>query len=352
MTLKKNRSRASFDETTPQEVHFPSISCRIPALLHPEAAGLDDHIIAWARHADLIRDGLATAHFHRAGFGRFAAAVYPRADRVELVAEWQLYNWIVDDQLDEGHVARTTAQRLRTAAELCAQLDPDLDAPAPAGPLAAALADLWERTAKPLSHAWRARFAAHYRDFLAFTILPHTEPARIARQSLADFQRRRRLNSGCEMSFDLIEPANSTELPPAVAASDAYRAVRDAANDVISWTNDIYSVRKEIARGDHDHLAAVLRRLNGGGWQDALDEAAARVAARTEDFTAACRDVRAMRPLFGLGPGGWAVVEESLADLGHWIAGSLEWHRWSPRYREVATTRAGVAPAYIEPHLV
>jgi hypothetical protein len=162
------------------KVTFPSISCRIPARLHSEAAGLDDHIIAWARHADLIRDGLATAHFHRAGFGRFAAAVYPRAGQLELVAEWQLFNWIVDDQLDEGHVTRTTAQRLHTAAELCAQLDPDLEAPAPAGPLAAALADLWERTAKPLSHAWRERFAAHYRDFLAFTILPHTEPARIS----------------------------------------------------------------------------------------------------------------------------------------------------------------------------
>ncbi|GAA2138147.1 terpene synthase family protein [Streptomyces synnematoformans] len=352
MTPKKNRSGAEFDVSTPVEVTFPPISCPIRARLHPEAAGLDDHIIAWARHADLIRDGMATDHFHRAGFGRFTAAVYPRARQLELVAEWQLYNWIVDDQLDEGHVARTAAQRLHTAARLCAQLDPDLDAPAPSGPLAAALADLWERTAKPMSRAWRERFAAHYRDFLAFTILPHTEPARIGRQSLADFRRRRRLNSGCEMSFDLIEPANFTEIPPAVAASDAYRAVRDAANDVISWTNDIYSVHKEIARGDHDHLAAVLWRLGGGTWQDALDEAAARVGDRTADFASAVRDVRAMRPLFGLDPGRWAPVEESLADLGDWIAGSLEWHRWSPRYREVAATRVGSAPGYIEPHLV
>lgn len=352
MTSRKNRSGARFDETTPMEVTFPPISCRIPALLHAEAAGLDDHIIAWARRADLIRDGMAAARFHRAGFGRFAATVYPRAGQLELVAEWQLYNWIVDDQLDEGHVARTTAQRQHTADALSAQLDPDLDAPAPAGPLAAALADLWERTAKPLSHAWRERFAAHYRDFLAFTILPHTEPGRIAHQSLADFQRRRRLNSGCEMSFDLIEPANLTELPAVVAVSDAYRAVRVAANDVISWTNDIYSVHKEIARGDHDHLAAVLRRLCGGTWQEALDEAAARVEERTEDFVSACRDVRAMRPLSGLDAERWAVVDASLADLGHWIAGSLQWHGWSPRYREVVATRVGTAPAYIEPHLV
>ncbi|WBB61344.1 hypothetical protein O7599_01925 [Streptomyces sp. WMMC500] len=321
-------------------------------MLHPEAAGLDDHVIAWARHADLIRDGSAAEHFHRAGFGRFAAAVYPRSDRLELVAEWQVYNWIVDDQLDEGHVTRTPAQRLHTAAELPAQLDPDLDGPAPTGPLAAALADLWERTAKPLSRAWRERFAAHYRDFLWYTVLPHAEPARIAGQSLADFQRRRRLNSGCEMSFDLIEPANSAEIPAAVVASDAYRAVRDAANDVISWTNDIYSVGKETARGDHDHLAAVLWRLDGGTRQGALDRAAAMVARRTEDFASACRDVRGMRALFGLAPDRWAVVEESLTDLGSWIAGSLEWHGWSPRYREVAATGVGSAPAYIEPHLV
>lgn len=351
MTLKKNRSGVTSHKSTPVEVTFPPIWCPFPARLHPDAAGLDDHIIAWARHADLIRDGSAVTHFHRAGFGRFAAAVYPRADRLELVAEWQVYNWIVDDQLDEGHVARTPAQRLHTAAELGAQLDPDLDAPAPTGPLAAALAELWERTAKPFTRAWRERFAAHYRDFLWYTILPHAEPARIAGQSLADFARRRRLNSGCEMSFDLIEPANSTEIPAAVAASDAYRAVRDAANDVISWTNDIYSVHKETARGDHDHLAAVLWRLEGGSWQAALDRAAAMVGQRTEDFRSACQDVRGMKPLFGLDPHGWAAVEDSLTDLGSWIAGSLEWHGWSPRYREVATTRVGSAPAYIEPHL-
>lgn len=352
MTLRKNRSSATSHKSTPAKVTFPPIFCPIPARLHPEAAGLDDHIIAWARHCDLIRHGSAAAHFHSAGFGRFAAAVYPRADRLELVAEWQVYNWIVDDRLDEGHVDLSHDQRLRTAAELCAQLDPDLDAPEPTGPLAVALADLWERTAKPFSPAWRERFAAHYRDFLWYTILPHADPARIAAQSLADYARRRRLNSGCEMSFDLIEPANSAEIPAEVAASDAYRAVRDAANDVISWTNDIYSVHKETARGDHDHLAAVLWRLDGGTLQAALDRAAAMVARRTEDFGSACRDVRGMRELFGLSPGRWEAVEASLTDLGSWIAGSLEWHDWSPRYREVADTRVGSTPAYIEPHLV
>jgi hypothetical protein len=235
---------------------------------------------------------------------------------------------------------------------LIAQLAPALDAPPPTGPLTAALADLWARTAPPFSPAWRRRFAAHYRDFLMFTLLPHAHPRHYGRAGLPGFVRRRRLNSGCEMSFDLIEAGNAAEIPAVIAETDSYRAVRLAANDVVSWTNDIFSVRKEIARGDQDHLAAVLRATAGLDWQQALEHAAGMVAGLTRDFLDACEDLRAMRRLHPVGDADWALVDDSLSDLGAWISGSLEWHRWSPRYRDVAVTTAGRLPRYIEPHLV
>jgi hypothetical protein len=329
----------------------PAIRCPFPAALHPGAREIDDHLLEWARGWDLVRGPEAARRFHAAGFGRFAASVYPRARRLALVAEWQGHNWLVDDQLDEGTEA-APEDRIRLARRLLDQLTPDLSPRRPTGPLTAALGDLWQRTARPFSRAWRERYVAHYRDFLACTVLPAARPAAAGGRELTPYVRRRRLNSGCEMSFDLIEPANETEVPAVMAGSDVYRSVRLAANDVVSWTNDVFSVRKENARGDADHLAAVLRAASGGGWDDAVARATAMVADLTRDFTEACQDLRAVLPVFALTPAETATVEESLDDLATWISGSLEWHRWSPRYREVAATAPGSTPPYVERHLV
>ncbi|MEU3461980.1 hypothetical protein ABZ721_18820 [Streptomyces sp. NPDC006733] len=331
----------------------PPIRCPIPARTHPHADGIDDHLLDWAKRSDLIRSQPAAEHFRSAGFGEFAARVYPRAVRLHLVAEWQAFNWIVDDRLDEGYLAGTYREREGIVRDLVAQLPLDLRAPRARGPLTAALADLWQRTGSQHSSAWRERFATHYLDFLAFTLLPHARSgsAPTTPSDVTAFVRRRRLNSGCEMSFDLIETANVQEVPAAVARSDAYRAVRLAANDAISWTNDMFSVRKETARGDQDHLAAVLRHSTGSTWEEALADASDMVEALTRDFLVAADDLRAMRAAYGLDDTAWAPVDDSLADLGAWIAGSLSWHRWSPRYRDVETTADGAVPTYIERHL-
>lgn len=338
----------------PSTIEFPSIWCPIPARVHPEVDGIDDHLLDWAKRSDLIRNASAAERFYNAGFGRFAADVYPRASQLRLVAEWQAHNWIVDDRLDEGHLTGTPEERERIVRELAAQMPLDLNAPRPSGPLAAALGDLWQRTAKPFSRAWRERYTAHYTDFLAFTILPHSHAYR-SQPSPPDvytFVRRRRLNSGCEMSFDLIEVANLAEVPASVARTDTYRAVRLAANDAVSWTNDIFSIRKESARGDDEHLAAVLRNATGSDWPEAVGQAADMVAALTRDFLTACDDLRATRAVFGLDEREWQDVEDSLTDLGHWISGSLNWHWWSPRYRVVENTPEDQEPTYIERHLV
>ncbi|MQY10904.1 Pentalenene synthase [Streptomyces sp. RB5] len=333
----------------PPPARIPEIWCPLPRRTHPDAARIDAHIITWGQRVDLIRTETAARHFRKAGFGRFAASVYPRAIRLPLASEWQLLNWVIDDTLDEGYAALPEAERETLARELMAQLTTDLSPTPPTGPLAAALGELWQRTAGAMSPAWRHRFTAHYRDWLAATLRQH-QP--VPRTDLVSYIRRRRLNSGCEMSFDLIEPANEYEVPADVVASDAYTLVRYAANNVVSWTNDLYSIRKEAARGDHDHLAAVLlARSPSDGWDEAMAEATAMVTAHTQDFLAASEDLRAMRHLFGLNKQAWTEVEASLDDLALWISGSLHWHQWSPRYHQVDPAPAGEIPDYLEPHL-
>jgi hypothetical protein len=341
----------------PPTLDIPPLWCPIPARIHPEAAGIDDHLLAWAKERDLIRSPAAAERFRVAGFGQFSAECYPRVSNLKLMAEWNGYNWIVDDQLDEGYAEGTHEDRVRLARELLDQIPLDMRIPRASSPLTATLADLWQRTAKPMSLAWRKRYQAHYRDWLGFTLLPHAqrERTRIPEQAppvLHTFIRRRRLNSGCELSFDLVEPGALSEVPEQVADCDAYRAVRIAANDSISWHNDLYSIRKETARGDYDHLAIAVRRATRDTWAGALSQSAQMIEDITRDFLLACQDLRTMRPVFDLDDAAWARVEESLNGLGEWISGSLHWHMGSLRYQVVETTAEGELPSYIERHLL
>src|SRR5689334_18713005 len=79
----------------------PSLRCPLPRLEHRQAAGIEDHLVAWARKFDLLRSEAAEHRFRSCGFGRFAADVYPKARDLKLVAEWSAYSWLLDDHLDE-----------------------------------------------------------------------------------------------------------------------------------------------------------------------------------------------------------------------------------------------------------
>ncbi|MQY13528.1 Pentalenene synthase [Streptomyces sp. RB5] len=335
----------------PVTMEIPALWCPVEHRLHPEAEGADDRLFLWARKFDLIRSDAAADRFYNAGYGYFCAATYPRARRLDLMSEWNAYNWILDDLLDEGHADTTHEDRIRICREVLAQMPPDMNAPRPTSPLTAAAADLWERSARPMSVAWRKRYVAHYADWVGQSMLQHVPDEPRDAASLYTHLRRRRIHSGCELSFDLIETGNLSEVPEEITSVDAYEAVRASASDAICWTNDVYSIRKETARGSYDHLVPFLLDQQSTDWPGALASASAMIETATRDYLAACRDLRALRPLFGMPDEAWSRVEDSMNDLGLWIAGSLHWHRWSPRYSVVETTPDGRTPSYIEWHV-
>ncbi|MGC9537990.1 terpene synthase family protein [Streptomyces sp. UG1] len=317
----------------PEGFQVPALHGPVEVRMHPDADRVQESLLHWASFHGLFRDLRQRERFAQSGFARFTAYAYPRMAALETVAWWQGHNWLADDVLDDPRTDDAQAEAL--AADLLAQLPVDLtDRKEPVGPLATAAADLWRRTAPARSPAWRSRYRAHYRDWLALSL--RTRPyrqGRIPLVSVPTYLRRRRLQSGVEMSFDLLEVGHDRELPETVAGSDLYRMVRFAANDAISWTNDLYSLHKDLAAGDTDNLAAVVRQSRGGNWTQAARKAARMVHEATADFLAACGDLRAMRGLYEVTDAQWEVVEDSLEDLALWISGSLHWHHQTPRYR-------------------
>jgi hypothetical protein len=334
----------------PQQVAFSAIWCPLPATLHSNLSGIEDRLLEWAKHFNLLQSDSAIERFYKIGYGRFAAWTYPRAEQLDLMAQWIAYTWILDDRLDELYIQQPE-QRAQQLQDLLNYMPIGLArTPSPTGPLSAAIDDLWSRTANSLSETWRRRYVSHYRDWLISSVQAASRSSSPP-SNLQTFFRTRRIQSGVELSFDLIEAGNLVEVPSIVADSDLYRNARLAANDVLSWTNDIFSIQKEIARGDHNHLVAALRHVNEIEWEEAVEDAVRMTNAATLDFLSACEELRSARSIYNLDDPSWNLVEDSLVDLGSWISGSLAWHKWSPRYREVQITPRGELPSYLDQDL-
>jgi hypothetical protein len=252
-----------------------------------------------------------------------------------MTSSWQPAGWYGPGMWTTGWTTRpddpagSVADRVSWVREIPRQLS------AEAGPAATGVvtaAELWQRTAARMSPSWRGRIRSHLRDYLSLTLRKPScgGPSSV---TVPTYCRRRRHHSGVDFSLDLIEAVHGYEVPDIVAGSDLYRAVRGAANDAISWTNDLYSLPKEAARGEHEHLVGMLLAGQACSSQQAVDRAAVMIRTATEDFLAGADDVRAARGLFdNVSDEQWANVERSLRDIGSFIAGSLAWHVESDRY--------------------
>jgi hypothetical protein len=119
-------------------------------------------------------------------------------------------------------------------------------------------------------------------------------------------------------------------MPPGLTRRTGGRA---AANDVLSWTNDIFSLRKELSRGDElmrletENLVAFLRRAHHGPWAEAMLRAADMIAARTHVFRQTTRRL--------LGGPQTPAVTCCVTGLEDWIAGNLRWSQGCGRYQHI-----------------
>ncbi|MFF5756954.1 FAD-binding protein [Streptomyces longwoodensis] len=210
----------------------------------------------------------------------------PLAGPVELglLAQWSAFIVSVDDGFDRH--GQSPAQVRTVLDQLMDVLDsPDgTRYPASAPPAVRALADLWERTRIAARPGWRRRFCALYRDFADATCTETRRRARGVRTGLDEYLALRRRTITVLPVLALVERA----LPPAAELD----GLRDAAADIIAWTNDLRSAPREEDEGT-ENLVGVLARHHRCGRSEAAARARAMLAERMDDFDRAAHGERA-----------------------------------------------------------
>lgn len=312
----------------------------VTARHHPEAGRLTRHAQEWAERFELINGADGAGRLARGAPARLAAAMLPDAAQPEadLAACWMTWTFFLDDAYEEGPGGTTTAWSAVT--DTFRPLLAWQPAPPGAPPLFRALGDLMDRLRRHTSPAWQRRFSGHLADALTAVRREIALRDTGVPPTLAEYRTLRRDTSGFVPTLDILEVCHRAELPPAVHGAPAYQDLLRAAIDTNAWSNDLYSLDKEVACGLVTNLVLILEHERG------LTRAAARRTARAMIEDRAADLTRALHRL----PPGDAPVNRCATAVAHLVAGWLEWHaRGTDRYTTPAPGAAPVPSARTDP---
>ncbi|HEY0254021.1 MAG TPA: terpene synthase, partial [Kofleriaceae bacterium] len=285
--------------------------CPFASQISPHASALEA-----ANHAWLERCQLAAPA--RAQFGRLAARAYPEAslELLGVAAAWATWLFLRDDRCDEGGIANDP-RAMRALADhqidVLAGQRPHRDD----DPLTAALADLRERMLALGGGRWMARFLANVQDYLDASVWEAENRASARVPDLETYVRLRDLTGAVKTCFDIFELAHDP-LPIDARCDARLSRLMQLANRAICWSNDLFSIEKELAHGDVHNLVIVLQHEADLSLEDAIAAAARMHDEAIRELEAGERG--APQPAF-------------VAALKGWVRANVDWSIETGRYR-------------------
>ncbi|MYW02433.1 hypothetical protein [Streptomyces sp. SID3343] len=309
---------------------------------------VEKRLLGWARGHGLVRGDAAAERFGAARFTRFAGYIHPdaSADDLYLYARFLAWEFLADDRY-----AQDGLRSARAWERVIAHLEPVYrtgTAGRDASPVACSLADILGRVYSHADAQWRERFTNASMATLYSVVPGNSRRENSTCPGVDEFIRRRRIASGHAPCQLIDEFMTGGRLPPTVRDGALLAEIRTAETDVVSWTNDYYSCRKEEGAGGLDNFVLVLERAEKLDRAQAQDAVARRIQDRVADFLLARRELLG-RVDESVSVGATdRVVRACVETMHNWMAGTDAWSRESRRYRLLDAGAAVRVPNYVE----
>lgn len=327
-----------------QDIHVPQLYCPFPSKLNPHTEATAEHVMAWAQQHQLVPRMMSERKFGEIRVAELAGRTFARAPReaLEIVAAWNGWLHFWDDQCDEADVGKMPEVLAKREVRFREILRGDR-ARRDEGPIVHSLQDLCDRLFQGANDDWIERFVARVSAYLDACVWEAKNRAAAHVPDVSTYIVRRRDSGAVYTEFALFERAHGIALPAEVREHPTLLRLSKNANNVISWTNDIISFDKEMARGDYHNLVLTLRHEHGIPLQEAVHRASGFIEAELREFM----EVTAELPSFDARHD--AGAREYVSFLCDWIRGNIDWSLSSGRFRPgsaiLADDRAGTNPA-------
>jgi germacradienol/geosmin synthase len=283
--------------------------------------------------------------FREFDFSHCAAMIHADAEPEQLFlsSDWLAWGTYGDD-LFPGQFGRNRdligakAQNARLALFMPLAGEP---APEPVNPVERGLADLWQRTAGPMSGPAKAQFRASIESMTASWIWELVNQIQNRVPDPVDYVEMRRSTFGSDLTMGLARLAHGNLVPAEIYENRVMRQLDNAAQDYACFTNDVFSYQKEIEfEGEVHNMVFVMENFLGCDRLRARDVVAKLMAERMTQFEHIVEvELPAMFDEFDLDDQVRAILTTYADELKDWLSGIMEWHVKCARYTESTLKR-------------
>jgi germacradienol/geosmin synthase len=315
------------------------------------------HCIDWARQMGMLEsfpggpgiwDEENLALFD---FAVCAARIHPDASgpELDLSSAWLTWGTYGDDLLPVifGNTRDMAGAKIFNA-RLSLFMPLDCGAmPPPTNPAETGLADLWTRTASPMTIDQRRQFRRGVEAMTASWLWELANHIQHRIPDPVDYVEMRRRTFGSDMTMSLARITRAGEIPPEIFRTRAMRGLENSANDYACFTNDVFSYQKEIEfEGEVHNCVLVVQKFLDIDRQRAVSVVNDLMTSRLRQFE---QIIATELPLvaddFNLGADSRDALDAYVVGLQDWVAGILDWHRLCGRYNEPALRRRYRTPS-------
>jgi germacradienol/geosmin synthase len=349
----------------------PDLYMPFPIRTSPHLDAARRHAVGWARQMGMfypvlaMNPGLAMnpvpgierngiwdeRRFVGFDFAHCAAMIHADAspEQLDLSTDWLAWGTYGDDYFPVVFGATRDLVAAKLCNERLSQFMP-LDGgsvPEPANPVERGLADLWRRTAGPMTASARAQFRTAVEDMTASWLWELANQAENRIPDPVDYVEMRRRTFGADMTASLARLEHADEIPGEIYQTRVLRELDTAAQDYACFTNDLFSYQKEIEfEGELHNLVLVVQNFLDVDRQTAVGIVADLMTARMRQFEhIVANGLPALFEEYALDERAREILTRHADELKEWMSGILEWHRRCSRYTEAELRRNGVTGA-------
>jgi germacradienol/geosmin synthase len=219
--------------------------------------------------------------------------------------------------------------------------------PTPLNPLERSTAELWLRTAGPMSRADRENFRRGNEKMIDSWLVELLNQTQHRVPDPVDYVEMRRSTFGSDLTMNLARITKGRDLPPAVFESRALQALELSAQDYCTFLNDIFSYQKEIEfEGELNNMVLVMQKFLDIDKEAAVVVVNDLMTSRMQQFEhVLAADIPLLVEELELTGSSLRALTRYVDSLKDWMAGILDWHRISRRYTEAFLREHNPAPS-------
>ncbi|MEV0371729.1 germacradienol/geosmin synthase [Streptomyces sp. NPDC050636] len=356
----RSHSHTPYTKVGPSQI--PDIYMPFTTTHSPHLEASRRNVIAWAHRMGMLQpqpgvpfsgvwDEPAMA---RHDLALCAAGLHPDAtlEQLDLGAQWLAWGTYADDYYPAvfGRT-RDLASAKACTMRLSELMTVDSSAPAiqPANALERGLADLWARTAGPMTPEARRTFRTAVDKMTASWLWELDNQALNRIPDPVDYIEMRRSTFGSDLTMSLSRIGHGRQIPPEIYRTGPMRSLENAAADYACLLNDVFSYQKEIEyEGEVHNGILVVQNFFDCDYPTALAIIHDLMTSRMREFQhVAANELPIVYDDFKLSDEARTALDGYVKELENWLAGILTWHRDCRRYREEYLSHGPGSPVWL-----